>query len=117
MMAAHLETHGVTGQRLIETLRRFGEEGDRSRSVALWRAMLSSAQGRELIEMLERFWRERDPSRCGLMNAVTSVARDTAEPRRRWELEELGGALVALGPERPRRGTGARRVEGGVVQV
>lgn len=117
MMAAHLETHGVTGQRLIEMLRRFGEQGERSQTAVLMRAMGSWAQGRELIEMLERFWREGDPSRFGLMNAVTSVARDTAEPQRRWELEEMGGELAALGPGRPRRPAGARHVEPGAVQV
>jgi hypothetical protein len=29
------------------------------------------------------------------MNAVTSYARDTQDPERRWNLEELGGGLLA----------------------
>lgn len=36
-----------------------------------------------------------DRSRYGLMNAVTSTARDTADPEMRWRLEELGGAVAA----------------------
>jgi len=43
---------------------------------------------RDLVrEILSRMAREADDSRFGLMNAVTSLARDTADPRRRWELE------------------------------
>jgi hypothetical protein len=29
------------------------------------------------------------------MNAVTSVARDTADPEVRWPLEEMGGGICA----------------------
>jgi hypothetical protein len=36
-----------------------------------------------------------DRSRFGLMNAVTSTARDTPDPELRWQLEELGGAVAA----------------------
>lgn len=36
-----------------------------------------------------------DRSRFGLMNAVTSTARDTSDPELRWRLEELGGAVAA----------------------
>jgi hypothetical protein len=30
------------------------------------------------------------------MNAITSLARDTRDPERRWRLEELGGGMLAL---------------------
>jgi hypothetical protein len=43
----------------------------------------------------ERFFQEADQSRFGLMNAVTSLARDTADPELRWRLEELGGGVPA----------------------
>ena len=43
-----------------------------------------------------------DRNRFGLMNAVTSVARDTRDPDARWRLEELGGGIGArLRPRRP----------------
>ena len=40
-----------------------------------------------------RYTASRDRSRFGLMNAVTSVARDTRDPELRWRLEELGGGI------------------------
>jgi hypothetical protein len=44
----------------------------------------------------------RDRTRFGLMNAVTSVARDTRDPELRWRLEELGGGVpIAVQPRRP----------------
>jgi hypothetical protein len=42
-----------------------------------------------------RFERQADPSSYGLMNAVTSVARDTRDPETRWRLEEAGGGMLA----------------------
>jgi hypothetical protein len=47
-------------------------------------------------DILSRMERERDRSRFGLMNAVTSAARDTRDPELRWGLEELGGGIPAL---------------------
>jgi hypothetical protein len=47
-------------------------------------------------EIMGRFFREGDRSRFGLMNAVTSVARDTRDPELRWRLEEFGGGIAAL---------------------
>jgi hypothetical protein len=54
-------------------------------------------------QILSRFFEGGDQSRFGLMQAVTSVARDTADQGERWDLEELGGAVAAnqtpaLGP-------------------
>src|SRR5207248_11308595 len=46
-----------------------------------------------LPQIVQRFFGEGDRSRFGLMNAVTSVARDTRDPELRWRLEELGGAV------------------------
>jgi hypothetical protein len=51
----------------------------------------------ELVrQIMGRFTQDGDTSRYGLMNAVTSVARDTEDPEVRWNLEELGGAIPAL---------------------
>jgi hypothetical protein len=47
------------------------------------------------IDILERFGAGRDRSRFAFLNAVTSVARDTADPEVRWRLEELGGGVCA----------------------
>ena len=45
----------------------------------------------------------RDRTQFGLMNAATSVARDTRDPELRWRLEELGGGIpVAVPPRHPR---------------
>jgi hypothetical protein len=48
-----------------------------------------------LRAIMERFFQDADRSRFGLMNAVTSVARDTPDPELRWRLEELGGGIAA----------------------
>jgi hypothetical protein len=53
--------------------------------------------------IVRRFEAERDRSILGLVNAVTSVARDTTDPETRWRLEELGGGILARLPERPKR--------------
>jgi hypothetical protein len=52
--------------------------------------------------IVRRFEAERDGSVLGLVNAVTSVARDTTDPETRWRLEELGGGMLACLPERPK---------------
>lgn len=48
-----------------------------------------------ILQIIERFTSDRDQSQFGLMNAVTSVARDTRDPEQKWRLEELGGAIGA----------------------
>jgi hypothetical protein len=49
-----------------------------------------------MADIMLRFETGRDRSRFGLMNAITSAARDTRDPETRWRLEELGGAVPAL---------------------
>jgi hypothetical protein len=56
-----------------------------------------------LATITERFREGRDNSRFGLMNAVTSVARDTRDPELRWQLEKIGGAIPALVQRQARR--------------
>jgi hypothetical protein len=53
-------------------------------------------------KIFERFRSGGDRTRYGLMNAITSVARDTRDPRLRWILEQAGaeigsGRMVTLG--------------------
>jgi hypothetical protein len=54
------------------------------------------ARAQVLRTVMERFFHDAaDRSQFALMNAVTSVARDTRDPEMRWRLEELGGAIPA----------------------
>ena len=55
-------------------------------------------------DIVSRFTRGRDDSVFGLINAVTSVARDTRDPETRWRLEELGGSIPALVSPAPKPG-------------
>jgi hypothetical protein len=58
---------------------------------------LPQGQATRLItEIMKRFGAEKDHSALGLVNAVTSLARETSDPEIRWELEELGGGIPAL---------------------
>lgn len=53
-------------------------------------------------EILARCFDEPEPTRFSLMNAVTSVARETRDPELRWKLEELGGGIgAAILPDLP----------------
>jgi hypothetical protein len=66
--------------------------------------------GRYLARILERFDLGADRTRFGVMNAVTSVARDTRDPDQRWRLEELGGSIGArLLPREPSDAPGVER--------
>jgi len=62
-------------------------------------ALASMARGASssafINTILNRFFADRERSRFGLMNAVTSVARDTKDPEIRWRLEEFGGDIAA----------------------
>ncbi len=46
--------------------------------------------------VLQRYHRETDRTMFGMMNAATSVARDSQDPEERWRLEELGGMIPLL---------------------
>src|SRR5262245_11129891 len=48
-----------------------------------------------VMQVMRRIIGGRDQSPFGLMNAITSLARDTPDPERRWRLEELGGMIPA----------------------
>jgi hypothetical protein len=52
-----------------------------------------------LRSIVRRYETDGDRSVLGLVNAVTSVARDTVDPDLRWRLEEVGGGMLARVPE------------------
>jgi hypothetical protein len=68
----------------------------------LMRLPQNERNGALVREILHRFSAGRDLSRFGLMNAVTSVARDQRDPDERWRLEEIGGAVPVVVEEPPR---------------
>lgn len=49
-----------------------------------------------LLEVSRRFAADIDRSAFGVINAVTSTARDARDPDERWQLEVVGGSLPAL---------------------
>ena len=57
--------------------------------------------------VFQRFAADRDRTLFGLMNVVTSVARDTRDPDARWRLEELGGSMPARVLAAPKIGSPA----------
>jgi hypothetical protein len=74
-------------------------------------ARLSPGEAARIADsILDRFSRARDGSRFGLMNAVTSVARDSKQPEVRWRLEEMGGAICAGITPTPRPIDGMKRI-------
>ena len=71
-----------------------------------------------VVEILARFSSDQDQSRFSLMNAVTSVARDTRNPEQRWRLEEFGGGIAAaVLPAQPLDSESARRPVDDMVRV
>ncbi|MHC4519484.1 MAG: hypothetical protein ACYTAS_12915, partial [Planctomycetota bacterium] len=61
--------------------------------------------------VLGRYERQPERSLFGLMNAITSVARDTRDHDTRWRLEEAGGGMLArLVPAPTPRGAPAQLV-------
>ncbi len=59
---------------------------------SFWRTISADLQD----EIVRIFVQADDRSAFGLMNAVTSVARDQDDPQVRWHLEELGGGVPAM---------------------
>ena len=74
-------------------------------------AKLPADQASEVIEETHRRFTEgADESRYGLINAVTSLARDTRNPELRWSLETVGGALIVTSTPAP-SGAGSGELE------
>jgi hypothetical protein len=69
--------------------------GDTALNVVLsMSSRLPAALKAQLLDTISHeFFRGADRSRFALMNVVTAVARDAADPEVRWRLEELGGAI------------------------
>jgi hypothetical protein len=66
-----------------------------------------------LLAVLERHSPSEDASAFGVVNAVTSVARDTQDPAMRWELESIGGKLVSQATWLPRPRAQSESILGG----
>jgi hypothetical protein len=82
--------------------------------------LLSRLSGRDdadrmFRDIMVRFINDGDSSRFGLMNAVTSLARDTTDPETRWRLEEFGGAILAGQPRMPSTDRAKRPAEAAVL--
>ncbi len=74
-------------------------------------SQLPADQASEILEETHRrFAKGADESRYGLINAVTSLARDTRNPELRWSLETIGGALIVTSTPTP-SGAGAGELE------
>jgi hypothetical protein len=87
------------------------QEADMALTLLPTLARLPGSAGEDLLRMIEqRFEEDRGRSVFGLMNAITSVARDTRDPETRWELEELGGGVLAGLRPKPRPHRGARQL-------
>jgi tetratricopeptide (TPR) repeat protein len=65
---------------------------------------LAQSMAQAFRPILERFLGESNRSRFALMNAITSVARDTQDPELRWNLEEMGGGIpLSIVPKVPQK--------------
>lgn len=72
---------------------------------------LPADQASEILEETHRrFAKDADESRYGLINAVTSLARDTRNPELRWALETIGGNLIVTTTPAP-SGAGSGELE------
>jgi hypothetical protein len=92
---------------IIERLRRADDlEADFFIALASMSAcMEADARARVMKALLDCRFFDAAGTLFDLVNRVTASARDAADPRRRWELEELGGALLyATTPRKPLRG-------------
>jgi hypothetical protein len=66
------------------------------------RLSITHSRRQKLSERIQQiFSHEEEPSQFGLINAVTSVARKQSDPEIRWQLEELGGSMLASVPIKP----------------
>ena len=74
-------------------------------------SQLPADQASEVLEETHRRFAEgADESRYGLINAVTSLARDTRNPELRWSLETIGGGLILTSKPAP-SGAGSGELE------
>jgi hypothetical protein len=72
---------------------------------------LPADQASEVLEETHRRFAEgADESRYGLINAVTSLARDSRNPELKWTLETIGGALIVTSTPAP-SGAGSGELE------
>lgn len=78
------------------------EEIDHALTILSWMALLRARFSHAVTgQILSRFIAENDRSRFGLLNAVTSTARDSSDPEQRWRLEEFGGEIAVSRTPKP----------------
>ena len=77
--------------------------GTGQRRMAHLIAWLPPEQRESMLRMIMGRFEADEPTLYGMMNAVTSTARDSRDPALRWQLEALGGGLLVA--------AGARRAE------
>ena len=88
------EAFSITADRMRSAGR---QEADLMLHLAPMLSRLPREHAARLFAAIEgTFTQQRDTSMFGLVNAVTSVARDEPDPQVRWRLEELGGGVLAL---------------------
>jgi len=78
--------------------------------------LLSSVAGQSvkhlLADILNNLFEQKEQTQFSLANAITAAARDTKDPQTRWNLEELGGAvLIAAAPKLPQDSAYAEDLE------
>lgn len=72
-----------------------------TRALDLFIHLNDQEAGQALRQIVHRFEQVNDRSAFGLMNAVTSTARDAGDPDLRWQLEMLGGEIAATAVPEP----------------
>jgi hypothetical protein len=90
--AAEIFDHATRQIRLATTTEVSSDISSLLRFSSMWRTIPAELQD----DIVETFLADDDRSVFGLMNAVTSVARDQDDPEVRWRLEELGGGVPAM---------------------
>ena len=94
------------------------EAESRALSVLVRLARMHARDAMSHLPMIyRRFAASDDRSAFGLMNAVTSVARDTEDPALRWSLETIGGSMPAYLARRSRVTRPAAALENTEVDV
>jgi hypothetical protein len=90
----------------VEDMRRSDEASDLMsvHVLTLLAHLMQSHRGLRGHASLRQFVDGTDRTLFALGNVITAIGRDTTEPRRKWELEELGGGVL-VGALKPPPGT------------
>jgi hypothetical protein len=101
----------------VEDMRRSNEASDLMsvHVLTLLAHLVQRHRGLRGHASLRQFVDGSDRTLFGLGNVITAIGRDTTDPRRKWELEELGGGVLvgALKPPPGSSGHAALSLRGG----